>query len=89
MGGVAGGAPSLRVKQAPKPPPPFIRWWEGLDTWKQLALTFPVLAVLTFLINIGPFNQPLWRSILYGLFEGAVLSGLVAIATRTERSRRG
>jgi hypothetical protein len=43
---------------------------------------------LTFLLNIGPFNQPLARSILYGLFEGAVLSGLLAVATRSERGRR-
>jgi len=65
-----------------------VRWWEGLDTWKQLAASFPVFAVLTFLINIGPFSQPIPRSILYGLFEGAVLSGLLAIATRTERAKR-
>ncbi|MDQ2923920.1 MAG: hypothetical protein M3Q90_06470 [Candidatus Dormibacteraeota bacterium] len=76
------------MKQPSKRPPRFILWWERLDTWKQLALSFPVLAVLTFLINIGPFNQPVGRSILYGLFEGAVLSGLMAVATRTERSRR-
>ncbi|MDQ2942249.1 MAG: hypothetical protein M3R21_01105 [Candidatus Dormibacteraeota bacterium] len=76
------------MKQAPKPPPRFVQWWERLATWKQLALSFPILAVLTFLINIGPFNQPVPRSALYGLFEGAVLSGLLAVATRTERGRR-
>lgn len=63
-------------------------WWEGLDTWKQLALSFPLFAVLTFLANVGPFNQPIVRSVLYGLFEGAVLAGLLAVATRTEKSRR-
>jgi hypothetical protein len=71
-----------------QPPPRLVRWWEGLDTWKQLALSFPVFAVLTFLTNLGPFNQPILRSIFYGLFEGAVLSGLLAVATRTERSQR-
>jgi len=65
-----------------------VRWWEGLDTWKQLAASFPAFAVLTFLINIGPFSQPIPRSILYGLFEGGVLSALLAIATRTERAKR-
>jgi hypothetical protein len=74
--------------KAPKPPPRVIQWWEGLDTWKQLALSFPVFAILTFLANLGPFNQPILRSVLYGLFEGAVLSGLMAVATRTERGRR-
>lgn len=77
------------MKPAPKSTPPkLIVWWEGLDTWKQLALSFPVFAVLTFVINVGPFNQPTLRSVLYGLFEGAVLSGLLAVATRTERNKR-
>jgi len=78
----------LRQGPGSRPPPRFVRWWEGLDTWKQLALSFPAFAVLTFLINIGPFYQPIPRSILYGLFEGAVLTGLLAIATRTEGRRR-
>jgi hypothetical protein len=70
------------------PPPRLVLWWEALETWVQLAISFPVFAVLTFLINIGPFNQPVGRSVLYGLFEGAVLSGLMAVATRTESGRR-
>jgi hypothetical protein len=87
MGGIQGGSPTPGVRQGRKPPR-FVQWWEGLDTWKQLAISFPVFAVLTFLINIGPFNQPIPRSVLYGLFEGAVLSGLLAVATRTERNKR-
>jgi hypothetical protein len=71
-----------------KPPPRLVLWWEELETWVQLAFSFPIFAMLTFLINIGPFNQPLFRSIFYGLFEGAVLSGLMAVATATERSQR-
>ena len=63
-------------------------WWEGLETWIQLALSFPVFAVLTFLLNVGPFNQPILRSVFYGVFEGGVLAGLLAVATRTERGRR-
>jgi hypothetical protein len=63
-------------------------WWEGLDTWKQLAISFPLLTVFMLLVNLGPFSQPLWRSILYGIFEGAVLSGLLAVATRAERGKR-
>jgi len=76
------------MKQEPKPPRAVV-WWEGLETWVQLAISFPIFAVLTFLINIGPFSQPVARSILYGLFEGAILAGLMAVATRTERGRRG
>ena len=47
-----------------------------------------MFAVFTFLLNVGPFYQPVGRSILYGLFEGGVLTGLMAVATRTERGRR-
>jgi hypothetical protein len=63
-------------------------WWEALETWRQLSISFPVFAALTLVINIGVFNQPLLRSIFYGLFEGAVLSGMMAVATATERGRR-
>jgi ABC-type arginine/histidine transport system permease subunit len=76
------------MRQTSKPPPRLVLWWEALDTWKQLALSFPVCAILTFLLNIGPFNQPILRSAFYGVFEGGVLAGLLAVATRTERGRR-
>lgn len=72
----------------PKPPPRALRWWESLETWQQLAISFPLFAVFTFLLNIGPFFQPLGRSIFYGFFEGGVLAGLLAVATRSERDRR-
>jgi len=65
-----------------------ILWWEALETWRRLVISFPIFAALTLLINIGPFNQPLLRSIFYGLFEGAVLTGMLAVATATERGRR-
>jgi hypothetical protein len=68
--------------------PRWLAWWEGLETWRQLALSFPVLSLFMFLINVGPFNQPILRSIFYGLFEGGVLTGLTAVATATERGKR-
>ena len=73
---------------ANKRPPAIVLWWEGLETWKQLAISFPVLAIFMLLLNVGPFSQPLLRSVLYGLFEGAILSGLLAVATATERRKR-
>jgi len=76
------------MSNQPKPPPRVVTWWEGLEVWQQLALSFPVFAVVTFLLNLGPFNQPILRSVFYGLFEGGVLAGLMAVATRTERDRR-
>jgi hypothetical protein len=71
-----------------KRPPAIVLWWESLETWKQLVISFPVLTVFMLLVNLGPFSQPMWRSILYGVFEGAVLSGLLAVATASERGKR-
>jgi hypothetical protein len=71
-----------------KRPPKVVLWWEALETWTQLAISFPIFAVLTFLINVGPFNQPLLRSVFYGVFEGGVLAGLLAVVTASERGRR-
>jgi hypothetical protein len=76
------------MKPAGSSPPRLVLWWEGLPTWVQLAISFPIFAVLTFVVNLGPFNQPMYRSIPYGLFEGAVLSALMAVATASERSKR-
>ena len=76
------------MKNETKAPPRMVLWWESLQTWKQVAVSFPLLAVLTFFLNIGPFYQPVDRSILYGLFEGGVLTMLLAVATRTERDWR-
>ncbi|HKC20639.1 MAG TPA: hypothetical protein VKE27_13530 [Candidatus Dormibacteraeota bacterium] len=76
------------MKRQPAAPPRILLWWEALEVWRQLAISFPALAVLTFVLNIGPFYQPLGRSIFYGLFEGGVLAGLLAVASRTERDRR-
>jgi hypothetical protein len=76
------------MSQAPQPPPRLVLWFESLDTWKQLALSFPVFAVLTFLLNVGPFNQAILRSVFYGVFEGGVLAGLLSVAARTESGKR-
>jgi hypothetical protein len=79
---------SIAAMKPVNEPPRLVVWWERLETWMQLAISFPMFAVVTFFLNIGPFNQPVGRSILYGLFEGGVLSGLMAVATATERGRR-
>jgi hypothetical protein len=70
-------------------PPPLVRRWESLGTGLQAAIAGPVLVVLMFLLNLGVFAQPLWRSVLYGLIEGGFFTGLLLVATANERSRRG
>jgi hypothetical protein len=62
--------------------------WEALSPAIQAAIVFPPLAVVLFLLNLTGFDQPLWRSILYGLIEAAPLTALVLIATANERRKR-
>ena len=74
----------------PSPGPPrLVQWWESLRTPRQIAVALPALSLLLLLINLGPFNQPHLRSIFYGLFEGAILTGLLLVATATEKGKRG
>jgi hypothetical protein len=65
-----------------------VRRWEALSVRAQISVVFPPAAVLLFATNLGPFHQPLWRSILYGLIEALPVTALVVIATVNERSRR-
>ena len=62
--------------------------WESLKPGIQAAIVFPPLAVMLFLLNLSGFNQPLLRSILYGLIEAAPVTALILIATANERRKR-
>lgn len=70
-------------------PNPVVERWESLSRRAQALIAVPSMVVITFLLNLGPFNQPLWRSILYGLFEGGILGGLVLVVTAQEMAKRG
>ncbi|HYW27088.1 MAG TPA: hypothetical protein VE953_23160 [Terriglobales bacterium] len=65
-----------------------VRRWESLRPAVQAAIVFPPLAVVLFLLNLGGFNQPLLRSILYGLIEAVPFTALILIATANERRKR-
>jgi hypothetical protein len=69
-------------------PPALLRRWEALSTGVQAAIVLPVLAVVLFAVNLGIFNQPVWRSILYGVIEAIPVGALVLVATANERRRR-
>ncbi|HKA10748.1 MAG TPA: hypothetical protein VKI99_09790, partial [Candidatus Dormibacteraeota bacterium] len=64
-----------------KEPPKLLRRWESLSAGVQAAIVFPLLAVVFFLLNLLGFNQPVWRSVLYGLIESAPFTALVLVAT--------
>ena len=63
-------------------------WWEGLEQWKQAAIGFPLFGIFLFLMNYGPFAQPLGSSIIYGIIEGGLFTGFMLVATAAEKSRR-
>jgi len=65
-----------------------LRRWESLRPAVQAAIVFPPLAVVLFLLNLGGFNQPLARSIVYGLIEAAPITALVLVATANEKRKR-
>ena len=62
--------------------------WEGLEPRTQVLVAFPVLGVVTFLANLFLFSQPLVRSVVYGVIEGALFTAFAVIATRNEIARR-
>ncbi|HEV3233015.1 MAG TPA: hypothetical protein VG329_00520 [Candidatus Dormibacteraeota bacterium] len=62
--------------------------WEALETWQRATIAFPPLMAFLFLLNLGPFSQPLGSSIIYGVIEGALFTGLLLVATNTELNRR-
>ncbi|HVB76276.1 MAG TPA: hypothetical protein VNI34_00475 [Candidatus Nitrosotalea sp.] len=65
-----------------------VGWWEHLSVAQNLALGFALLGPATFALNLALFNLSWLRSLAYGVFEGGILAGLLAVATQTERGRR-
>jgi hypothetical protein len=55
----------------------------------QVGAAFAVFAVVFLVINLAVFNQPLVRSIIYGLIEALPMTALVVAATSNERRKRG
>jgi hypothetical protein len=68
--------------------PELLRRWESLPTGVQAGVSFAVFTLLMLFVNLSVFNQPLWRSILYGLIEGVPLTVLLLVATTNERRKR-
>lgn len=62
--------------------------WEALEGWQQAAIGFPPLFIFLFLMNYGPFAQPLGSSIIYGIIEGGLFTAFLLLATASEKSRR-
>ncbi len=62
--------------------------WEDLAIGIQVAAAFVVSFVVLALIHMSLLNQPLGRSLWYGLFWGVLATVVIVAGTRTERARR-
>ena len=72
----------------PDRPPGLLRRWESLSTPVQAAIVFPLLTVVLILVNVGGFNQPVPRSVVYGVIEALPFTALILVATHNERKKR-
>ena len=62
--------------------------WEDLAIGIQVAAAFVVSFVGIVAIHMVLINQPLERSLWYGLFWGVLATVVIVSGTRTERARR-
>jgi hypothetical protein len=87
------GAPCLKATlfpmSAPRSEPPrLLLAWEALNPGVQIAIAFPALFVVIFLLHLGPLNQPLSRALVYGIFWGVAATGALVAASRNEARKR-
>jgi len=68
--------------------PALVRRFEDLEGGKQGAIAMGFFTVVLFLVNLGPFHQPVLRAALYGLIEAIPFAVVVVIAASNERQRR-
>jgi hypothetical protein len=71
-----------------KQPPTLIRKWEGFDMGLQFLIAWPTLTVIISIIHLTALNQPVWRSLLYGVFWALPAAFVVAMASQNEARKR-
>ena len=62
--------------------------WERLSVPVQIAIAFPTLSVVLFLLHLGPLKQPPIRAAFYGVFWSILATPLLVIATQNELRKR-
>jgi hypothetical protein len=62
--------------------------WERLSVPVQIAIAFPTLSVVLFLLHLGPLKQPPIRAAFYGVFWSILATPAVIVATRNELRKR-
>lgn len=65
-----------------------LRRWEDLHVGVQVGVTAAVSLVVLFVAHVTLLNQPVGRAVGYAFFWGAIATGAIVGATRSERARR-
>lgn len=65
-----------------------LRRWEDASPGVQIAAAGPALILLLWWAHVALLNQPLGRGLSYGVFWGALATGAIVGATRSEGARR-
>lgn len=69
-------------------PPRLLDWWEARSIPAQILGAGIPLVLTLWLAHVVLLNQPVWRGLGYGFFWGAIATGAVVGASRSERARR-
>lgn len=65
-----------------------LRRWENARPGIQVGVVGPVVIGLLWWAHVALLNQPLGRGLSYGVFWGALATGAIVAATRSEGARR-
>jgi hypothetical protein len=69
-------------------PPALVVLWEELHPGLQVLIVAPLAVIVLWAIHVAFLGQPTLRGLSYGVFWGAILTGIVIAATRSERAKR-
>ena len=78
----------MNTQPPPRPVPAWLRRWEDLHILVQIAVVAPITIALLWAIHVTMLNQPMWRGLSYGIFWGALATGAIVGASRSEKARR-
>jgi hypothetical protein len=71
-----------------RPPPRLLLRWEALHIGVQIVVVAPIAVLALWALHVVFLSQPTGRGLLYGVFWGILLTGVIVGASRAERARR-
>lgn len=85
---MSGTLPGSRIVGPVKPRPALLIRWEELSIGVQVVSAFVVTFIVLVIIHLELLNQPLGRSLTYGVFWAVLATAALVGGTRSERARR-